>query len=388
MNLNEREKIGLLIVLVTAICILLASEVISTSLLKSISETDNIVSHRANDVFVLPKQPTYLPKSDSAKSSLLLIGNSHTYALPGVEKGYPLRPDPGATLIDKLAENIKEQNPQLEGRVNYHRLSYPNFLPYEMLMRVSHLIYHQQTPKIVVIGLTWRNIARDRELRSEIFQVYKDKAFISSLKQILRETSPDASNEILETIESEERAALFEEEKERTRSYADRLDEKITGRAEKKITLLGSSAELRARIFREFNYKIIGRLTRNADSVPQYDLIERDLEFNLKCLQALVKLLHPRGAKIVFYYAPERTDLPSLIDKTQQEKILGEFKQFAESQDNIVLDARNVVPNEYWGWDYDTPDRSHFTERGHKLLAEFIVKEAGGKKVWEALHTP
>lgn len=388
MNLTGREKNGLLIVLITAVSILLVSEVASTSLLNSNSETEHNVSQRADDVFVLSKQPMYLPKPDSTKNSFLLIGNSHTYSLPGLERGYPLRPDPGATLVDKLAENIKEQNPQLVGRVNYYRLSYPNFLPYEMLMRIGHLIYHQQTPKIVVIGLTWRNIARDRELRSEVFQVYEDKPYISSLKQILVETSKDTFREILETIESEERTALFEEEKERTRSYADRLDEKITDRAEKKITLLGSSADLRARIFREFNYKVIGKLTRNADSTPQYDVIERDLEFNLNCLRLLTNLLHSRGAKMVFYYAPERTDLQSLIDKTQQEKVMGEFKKFAESQDAIVLDARNVVPNEYWGWDYDTPDRSHFTETGHKLLADFIVKETAKKNVWEALLAP
>jgi hypothetical protein len=388
MIFSNREKFGLIIVVLTLVSLCLLGEVISSSLVKNIEAEQKNLSNRRRDVVVMSKLSNDLPTVDTTKSNLLLIGNSHTYALPSLEKGFPLRPDPGATLIDELSADIINQNPKLNGKVNYYRLSYPNFLPYEILSRVGHLLYHGHRPKVVVFGLTWRNIARDTELRTEISQTYKDKAFTLAFKQQLKESSINAAPDILQSIENEESRAKFEEEKERTRSYADKLDEKITGRVGNKITLLGRSEELRARIYREFNYGVVGKLTSNPDNTPQYDVVESDLDFNLKCLQALVRLLRSNGASIVFYFAPERSDLPALIDSAQQERVMGDFKQFAESQGCVVLDARHVVPNEFWGWEHNTPDRSHFTEPGHKLLAQFIVTEAAKKNVWEGLLTP
>jgi hypothetical protein len=388
MIFSNRAKFGLFIVVITLMSVCLLGEIISSYLLRNIEAEQTNLSNRSSDIIVIPRHPNNLPTADTTKSNLLLIGNSHTYALPSLEKGFPLRPDPGATLIDELAFNIKTQNQQPDGKANYYRLSYPNFLPNEILTRVGHLLYHQHRPKVVVFGLTWRNIARDTELRNEISQIYKDKAFVLSFKQQLKESSINAAPDILQSIENEERKAQFEEEVERTRSYADKLDEKITERVGNKITLLGHSEELRARIYREFNYGVVGKLTGNPDNTPQYDVIESDLDFNLKCLQAMVRLLRSNGASIVFYFTPERSDLPALIDSAQQEKVMGDFKQFAESQGCVVLDARHVVPNEYWGWEHNTPDRSHFTEPGHKLLAQFIVTEAAKKNVWEGLLTP
>lgn len=384
----NREKIGLFVVTVTLICVCLLGELISSYLVGNIEAEQTGLSNRSSDVIVIPRHPNNLPTADTTKSNLLLIGNSHTYALPSLEKGFPLRPDPGATLIDELSANIKKQTPRIEGQANFYRLSYPNFLPNEMLTRVGHLLYHGHHPKVVVIGLTWRNIARDKEIRDEISQVFKDRNFTLAFKQQLQESTINAAPEILQSIEDEERRAQFEEETERTRSYADKLDEKITRQVGNKINLLGHSEELRARLYREFNYGVVGRLTANAENAPQYDVVESDLDFNLKCLHALVRLFRSNGVNVVFYFAPERSDLPALIDSAQEEKVMGDFKQFAESQGCVVLDARRVVPNEFWGWEHNTPDRSHFTEPGHKLLANFIATEAAKKNIWEALLTP
>ena len=34
------------------------------------------------------------------------------------------------------------------------------------------------------------------------------------------------------------------------------------------------------------------------------------------------------------------------------------------------------MPNEYWGWVGESPDRSHFTEPGHQRLARFLLRRS------------
>jgi hypothetical protein len=53
-----------------------------------------------------------------------------------------------------------------------------------------------------------------------------------------------------------------------------------------------------------------------------------------------------------------------------------------------TIDARGVVPNEFWGWVGDSPDRSHFTEPGHQRLADFVYGQLEAHNTWQALAAP
>ena len=106
-----------------------------------------------------------------------------------------------------------------------------------------------------------------------------------------------------------------------------------------------------------------------------YDVVEADYRFNVNCLRALLRLLHSRGSQVVCYFAPERSDVPPLMDPAGEQKFNEQFEREAAELGVVVLDARHVVPNEYWGWEYDSPDRSHFTEPGHQRLAKFLADE-------------
>src|SRR5207247_947692 len=80
------------------------------------------------------------------------------------------------------------------------------------------------------------------------------------------------------------------------------------------------------------------------------------------------------GAAVVVYLAPERSDLPPLMAREPQRAFVERLRRFLDDNAAFLIDARDAVPAEYWGWEQDVPDRSHFTEPGHRLLARRLVE--------------
>jgi hypothetical protein len=340
---------------------------------------------RPDNVVVVSKGPAFLPPVKDLPS-VWILGNSHTYALPGIKQGDPLRVDCEGILIDELAARVGGEYPA--AKANFYLLSYPNFLPFEMLTRVGHLLYRGQRPTIVFLGLTWRNIGRDSNLRDEIYTAYRDEPFVDEFEAMLIDPSVHADPEILKEIRAQRSRVAHDEEVERVRSDSDRIDELLTNWASGRMTLMGKSAELRAQIFRALTDRV-GRLWDDRTSVKySYDLVEHDYTFNLECLQAVARLLKQSGATVFCYYAPERSDLPPLMDPHKQDEFIAWFNGVAEQLGIVVLDGRRVVPNEYWGWVDDSPDRSHFTEPGHQRLARFLLDEAAKTSAWQELFRP
>ena len=127
---------------------------------------------RSDRIQFLPHDTAKLPAPLPAPQ-LLLIGNSHTYTLPGLHRGEGLRIGASVSrriLLDELADRLQRRYPTPVG--SYTMLSYPNFLPYEMLTRVVQLYEHGYRPSLTVIGITWRNVARDSQLRDAIRQTF------------------------------------------------------------------------------------------------------------------------------------------------------------------------------------------------------------------------
>jgi hypothetical protein len=333
---------------------------------------------RATNVRTFAKDPDVVPVLSGRRPTLLLIGNSHTYALPGLAPGRPLRPDPGRSLVDRLAARAPVHG------AAFDRLAYPNFLPFEMLTRVAQLDLLGYRPRVVVIGVTWRNLARDTALRHEIQGVYRDPVRARAERALLASPEVTAAPAVLAAVDDELRFAAEEAERARTRSLADRFDDRATRWLGERVTLLGRSADLRARLYRSTAHWVQGRLAGTGNT---YDVIAADLAFNLACFRALVQLLHAHGAQVVIYWAPERTDLPPMMDRGPQEAVMAELTTWTQALGGTVIDARATVPNAYWGWERDTPDRSHFTEPGHDALAAFIVAHMP-PSTWETLARP
>lgn len=315
---------------------------------------------RAENVVIIENTPERLPPPRPGPS-VILVGNSHTYALPALERGRPLRPDPGVTLIDELAGEVG-------GDATFYRLAYPNFLPFEMLTRVAQMYDHGYRPDVVVIGLTWRNIARDSALRYQIARVFRASGFAERFAEMLGPDYP----KVVERIEARAREVAREQEEERTKSSADRVDAALSELFGRYVALIGKSRVLRARLYRGLNVALTERFVPKTEYA--YDVVSTDLAFNRRCVAALLDLLHDRGARVILYQAPQRSDYAPLMDPTGQAEVLGEIEKRAETFGFVMLDARRVVPNELWGFAYDAADRSHFTEPGHKALAHFLFE--------------
>src|SRR5688500_2249648 len=167
---QPRERAALVVMAIAAVGTVVVADAVARQNADRVDlEGDRL--QRASNVQILSRLPDRLPPP--APASVLLIGNSHTYALPGMTRGEPLRPDSGSTLIDELAREVARREPSAVG-VRFDRLAYPNFLPVEMLVRVAHLLDRGHRPSVVVLGLTWRNIARDTQTRHDVRRAYAD----------------------------------------------------------------------------------------------------------------------------------------------------------------------------------------------------------------------
>ncbi|MBL8956023.1 MAG: hypothetical protein JNK82_34935 [Myxococcaceae bacterium] len=119
-----------------------------------------------------------------------------------------------------------------------------------------------------------------------------------------------------------------------------------------------------------------------------YDVIAGDLATNTAALSALLEILKGAGASVAVYLAPERSDLPPLMGGPEQLVFIEQLQSRASAAGATVIDARDAVPVEYWGWEQTVPDRSHFTEPGHKLLAQRLVERGEQAHVFDRLGEP
>lgn len=157
-------------------------------------------------------------------------------------------------------------------------------------------------------------------------------------------------------------------------SAADRVDEVLNRRAGDYVALLGQSSAIRARLYRDFAY-FIDSLIHSSGAGESNDVVSEDLALNLQAIDAIAAVLTAHGARIAVYQNPERADLPPLVDVSERDASMRWLRTKLESRGAILLDASRVVPDEMFGWEHDTPDRSHFTEPGHRLLADFLVAQ-------------
>jgi len=382
MNRDRAQTIRLIAVAVATVLTVAAANWRATAYLSPLNGASEPLLKRPDRVQFLPHDPLNLPPP-LPPPEFLLLGNSHTYMLPGVNRGQGLRVEAMNSrriLLDELMVRLEQAHPEPVG--SYYLLAYPNFLPYEMLTRVAQLYQHGYRPNLVVIGITWRNVARDSQLRYAVRQVYREPGFAEAFSKVLNDPAVHAGEPVLGAIASDVRRVKADEEQERVRSDADRLDGKLADWIGQRLTLLGDSNSLRARIQLDYVDPLQNAIVDRAHKAYEYNLVEPDYQFNLDCLRVLLRLFRSRGSQVICYLAPERTDVPPLMDPAGEQRFNEQLQREAESLGAFVLDARRVVPNEYWGWEYDSPERSHFTEPGHQRLAQFLADEIERRHLW------
>jgi hypothetical protein len=197
-----------------------------------------------------------------------------------------------------------------------------------------------------------------------------------------------APADVLEEVASQRRRAERDRTQRQLKSDADKLDEQLTDWINDHVALMAKSADLRAQLFYLANSRLQRKSYRVEEGKYFYELVEKDVNFSRDCLFTLFRLFQKNGAKVVCYWTPRRPDLRPLLDPVPQQEFITSFTKEATGMGVTVLDARNVVPAEYWGWVYQRPDHSHFVEGGHQRLAEFLLNEAEQRGVWQGLVKP
>jgi len=382
MSRNRAHTIRLIAIVVAAVATVAVANRFATVYLASSSTAGAPLLLRSDRIQFFVDGPLN-PPSPPPPPQLLLMGNSHTFTLPGIKRGQGLRVDALSHcrfLLDELADRLDRKHPKSLG--SYYLLAYPNFLPYEMLTCVSQLYQRGYQPDVAAIGITWRNIARDSQLRHSIRQKYRLGGFAEAFSKMMEDPAVQAGAPIFNAIAADKRRIQTDEEKERVRSDADRLDGKLTDWVAQGLTLLGGSGNLRAYIQMDFIDSLQNAIIDRVHRSYEYDLIDTDYQFNWICLRALMRLLRSRGSQVILYLAPQRTDVPPILDPAGEQKFNEQLRREAAALGVIVLDARHVVPNQYWGWEHDSPDRSHFTEPGHQLLGQFLADEIERRHLW------
>ncbi len=237
-------------------------------------------------------------------------------------------------------------------------------------------------PDLVVLGITWRNIARDSQLRYAVRQVYREPGFADAFAGMLDDPAVRAGPQVRSAIEADVRQVKADEQQQRVLSDADKLDGILADWIADRVTLLGDSGSLRAKIQLDYIDPLQNTLGEHVQKTYEYDEVENDYQFNMICLRAMLRLFRSRGSQVICYMAPQRTDVPPLMDPAGEQQFYDRLQREAAELGVIVLDARHVVPSEYWGWEYNSPDRSHFTEPGHERLAQFLADEIERRHLW------
>ncbi|MBX7165602.1 MAG: hypothetical protein K1X74_04575 [Pirellulales bacterium] len=325
-----------------------------------------------------------IPPAISDRPTVLLLGNSQMYSLAGRHRGEPLRNETTSTLFDQFVQRV---DGYLGSHlVTYYRLAYPNQLPFEYLTTYCDLLSRGYRPNVVVMAWNWPNIARERDLRHSIHLYYKRPEYISWLVGHLENLDTPGSKHVLAAVQAEIRKARIEIEKQDAMSDADKLDHEAVDWLAEHTTLVGQSSEIRSRIYRSVVNGFQERVVQNVEGY-QRGVIEADLEFNQHCLSALLALMSQYRAKVLIYEEPVRGDMASFVETSRHYEVLSRLVSVARGYGFDFVDAREVVPNEYWGWAGNYPDRGHFTETGHELLAEFLFQTGKQCGLWDHLKT-
>jgi hypothetical protein len=315
------------------------------------------------------------PRGDGPRA--LVVGNSHTYAIPGRTPDEPLRVDSESIFLEQLSGQVQSRA-GLEGW-RFHLVARPNFLPTEMLIRIGKLLVDEPTPRVLILGVTWRNIARDITVRSELNRLLRDAEEYEKLRNLV--AGQPANDLALEMLASERRRAEVSLDKERQKADGDKWDEALVEAAASGVTLLGQNATLRGNLYRLME-KIQFAWETGQKKEFTYDCIPADLAVNKSCVWTLLSALHQHGVRVVCYLVPERHDLPLLVDPKLQESFNQELSKRLQEIGGELIDARDAVPDQYWGYVSGAPDRSHFSEPGHEIFATFLLRELDRLNVW------
>jgi hypothetical protein len=310
-----------------------------------------------------------------AGPTVLVVGSSQLAAVPGAHRGEQRLEDAVGTTVDALAAASGNRD------VTFERIVQAALLPEEMLALVYARLAAGDRPGVVIVGLNWDSLAHDRYFRSPAREVLADRAAEADLCARLERAHAPA--ELIAALHREAADARATPAAATNARTVDRLDAWLTAQARAHGLSLIGNVMVQAGVRALTLDRLLTRLTHGGNT--SHEVVAANLDFNLGAMRALAAWLRAEGIAVVAYRVPERSDVPQMTDRARADETLSRLGRELEADGAVVLDLRDAVPNDVWGWAGDAPDHIHFMLEGHARVAAALLREGAARGAFRGL---
>ena len=122
-------------------------------------------------------------------------------------------------------------------------------------------------------------------------------------------------------------------------------------------------------------------LAANRYTEQRAPVVPRDAaRWNLDALDSLLRLAHYDGAEVLLYKPPHRPGWQTFYHDRERYDAFAQALEARSRRGGFrYLDLEAIVPERYWGTtNQGQPDVFHFSDDGHRRLAQAIDGELSG----------
>ena len=329
----------------------------------------------ASNVFRMSGEALTRPVPVRGRPTVLVMGSSQLYCVPADRRGEVGLEDSAGSTVDALASTWGDE------RVVWERYALPILLPSEIIALAGRRVTNGDPPALVIVEINWDAIAHYRHFR--MGDLIADPSFEAALLARLRRSGAHSS--IIESLHN------YAEDARRAPHSSPRVvdrGEQIVAEFVRThgLSILGNlqiQEGLQRGLFEPI-FALLGRGSR----LTAYELVPQNLEFNLQALRALARLLQAEHIPLLAYRVPERTSLPPPTERDGAPEALANLTRDLEKSGAVVLDLHAIMPERFWGWRGQVPDRYHFSVPGHARLAEALVAQGTPLGAFRRLSGP
>lgn len=331
-------------------------------------------SEPAAVVAIDPRKPDSYKKKAPGEHLFLAASDSHLACFPGQSRGAvvscagpsdvtPADVDEEATVVGRFEAQAKELNAEMADWT-FARIAFPSARPAELMIIISKMIYEGRRPDFVALGLRWGICTLSPPIRPEYLAMVEG-GFAKWFRQTLVDAGADAS-----TI----------------RAFVPGVTQELRpiDRLEKQVAKFAGTESREQAYLRQLYRNADQGIYRSAGFTP-YDPSGAACEVQLKYTEVMLRALQKLGIKDVCYLPPEQLKRAPEYATMQRwvEPLVAKVRAAAEAGKCPLIDARNAVSEEHFGWQFMFKDPLHMDPAGHAVLARFLYGEGERRQLWQ-----
>jgi hypothetical protein len=308
--------------------------------------------------------------------SLLLLGSSQLGTVTSATRGGQVTWEHPRTTIDLLA--TRSQLP----RACFVRVALGAILPAEMATFAAYQVTTVAAPKLVILELHWESLAHDNSFREAPRHLLANRRFREAFFRDLEAAA--APPAFVAALRSRAREVDAVEKATADKPLGARLDEPLLSRASELFPWF-ASIRTQTAIFRLVMLPIMGLMTQGS-TTNVHPVVPTHLQMNLDAARGLAAYLKHKNVPFLVYFGPRRHDLPPMTALRGEAEAIAGLQRDFERLGATVLDFREAIPDDQFGWVGDNPDRMHFGLAGHQTIAERLLREGRAAGLFAGLE--